>query len=197
MNPRLYPILISLPLFGALVSCDSKTQKSASDTATSSAVAPAPSISNGDSQPAPVKGDPALATLAGFKQDVARLQSWYQQEQQQLMKKVPTREEMQALQKSFLEKARQIQTEGLPVDLQAAWKSFVGLTGEIQALMEKFPQPDPSAPQLLQQAMTAVKPQLDALQQQASGVGTKLLELGRKYGITELEMFAPKSPPAK
>lgn len=189
MNPRLLPILICLPLSAALVSCDSKTQTSSSSDATTPA-----QISNGATQPTPAKGDPALATLAGFKQDVARLQSWYQQEQQQLMKKVPTREEMQSLQKTFLEKAQQIQTDGLPVDLQAAWKSFVSLTGEIDALMEKFPKPDPNAPQLLQQAMNAVKPRLDSLQQQASGVGSKLLELGRKYGITELEAFAPNQP---
>lgn len=164
----------------ALLSCDSSEQR---DSANQSAATTTPAT------------PPNLATIEGFKQDVARLEGWYRKESEQLKQHTPTPEQLAVLRQSFIEQARKIPTQGLPADLQSAWSSLLNIRFQLDALVQQFPKPDPKSPQLLNQAATALQPQLESLHRQADALTAKLAELGTAYGIPGLESILPPSAP--
>ena len=76
---------------------------------------------------------------------------------------------------------------------------FHGVTEDVDAVFNTLPKPDPSNPQAMSKAMQDIQPQLMAPTTQIKPLVTILAEVGKRYGIEDLQKLGPRGqePPRK
>lgn len=128
-------------------------------------------------------------TIANFKKSVEAVVKWEQDSKKDVKQNDMTAGV--AMMNEMIGKFQGISTDGLPADLKQSWVDFTGVLGELGTVLKGMPKIAPDKPEEGMKAMMELMPKMMALQTKVDPIVKKLSEVGKKYGIDDLEKVGP------
>lgn len=127
--------------------------------------------------------------IAKFKTAVEAAVKWQNEAQKNLKPNDMTAG--MAMMGEMVDKMQGVPTSGLPADLKSAWGDFTGVLGELKTVVGSMPKVDQSNPEAAMKAIGDFLPKMMELQTKVEPIVKKLSEVGKKYGLDDLEKVDP------